>query len=120
MMVRFTERSAETHRIKNKPISEGYKFFAFVDAFSGNVLYFVPDERMASHREVESEGRVHRYSADSYMSKTAAVIKLFVGKVTYVYFQKGISFELIMETYFTLPKMMPLLKEMEVGCLGKV
>eukprot|EP00957_Ditylum_brightwellii_P182829 13926703-Ditylum_brightwellii.AAC.1 len=28
MMIRFSGRSCETHQIRNKPLGEGYKFFA--------------------------------------------------------------------------------------------
>lgn len=50
IMVRFTGRITETHRVKNKPISEGYKRFALCDSKSGYVCHFTPDGRQASNR----------------------------------------------------------------------
>ena len=35
MMGKFKGRSGETYRMKNKPISEGFKFYALVDALTG-------------------------------------------------------------------------------------
>lgn len=34
-MIRFTGRSVETHRLKNKPVDEGYKFFCLADSKTG-------------------------------------------------------------------------------------
>lgn len=56
----------------------GCKFFAIVDVASRYVLYFLPDERLAFLRVMGSDGGVNKYSADGDMSKTAAIIKLFV------------------------------------------
>ena len=47
MMIRFEGRSKETHRIKNKPIGEGYKFFVLATS-SGFVVNFTPDGRTAA------------------------------------------------------------------------
>ena len=47
MMIRFSGRSAETHRIKNKPIKEGYKFFVLATK-SGYIVNFTPDGRKAA------------------------------------------------------------------------
>ena len=47
MMIRFMGRSTQTHRVKNKPISEGYKFFALC-TYLGFVIFFTPDGRTAA------------------------------------------------------------------------
>ena len=44
MMIRFSGRSIQTHRIKNKPIGEGYKFFVLATN-QGYVVNFTPDGR---------------------------------------------------------------------------
>eukprot|EP00957_Ditylum_brightwellii_P048004 3645128-Ditylum_brightwellii.AAC.1 len=47
MMIRFQGRSTETHRMKNKSISEGYKLFALITT-NGFIANFTPDGRAAS------------------------------------------------------------------------
>jgi len=44
-MKRFKGRSKETHRMKNKPIKEGYKFYAVCCAQTGYVFNCIPDGR---------------------------------------------------------------------------
>ena len=46
MIIRFKGSSMETHRINNKPIVEGYKFFVLATK-NGFVLNFTPDGRAA-------------------------------------------------------------------------
>eukprot|EP00957_Ditylum_brightwellii_P175453 13357293-Ditylum_brightwellii.AAC.1 len=47
MMIQFSGRSNETHLIKNKPIQEGYKFFALTTT-EGFLVNFTPDGRLAA------------------------------------------------------------------------
>ena len=49
MMIRFTGRSLETHRIKNKPIKEGFKFFVLA-TIEGFIVNFTPDGRSAEKK----------------------------------------------------------------------
>jgi hypothetical protein len=42
MMNRFSGRCVEMYRMKNKPISKGYKFFALTDR-AGSMLNFTPN-----------------------------------------------------------------------------
>mmetsp|Transcript_17478 Transcript_17478/g.39451 ORF Transcript_17478/g.39451 Transcript_17478/m.39451 type:complete len:315 (-) Transcript_17478:15-959(-) len=65
MMIRFSGKSAETHRVKNKPINEGYKLFVLATK-SGYVVNFC----------------------------------------------------LAMDNYFTLPKVIHKLRQMEIGVVG--
>eukprot|EP00957_Ditylum_brightwellii_P142720 10874812-Ditylum_brightwellii.AAC.1 len=44
MKIQFSDRSNETHHIKNKPIQEGYKFFALMTT-EGCFVNFNPDGR---------------------------------------------------------------------------
>jgi Transposase IS4 len=46
MMKRFKGRSRQTHKMKNKPVSEGFKFFAICDSITGFVYSFFPDGRL--------------------------------------------------------------------------
>ena len=55
MMIRFMGRSNETHRVKNKPIGEGFKFFVLPTS-DGFVVNFTSDGRStAKNNELEYE-----------------------------------------------------------------
>ena len=45
MMIRFFGRSCETHRMKNKPIKEGYKFFVLTTKTDDVVVNFTSNDR---------------------------------------------------------------------------
>eukprot|EP00957_Ditylum_brightwellii_P069769 5297970-Ditylum_brightwellii.AAC.1 len=47
MLIRFSARSSDTHQIKNKPIGEGYTFFALTTS-QGFVANLTPNGRTAS------------------------------------------------------------------------
>lgn len=49
-MKKFKGRSAQTVRMKNKPIKEGFKFFAICDATEGFVYGFKPSGRLQETR----------------------------------------------------------------------
>ena len=49
MMIRFKGKSLETHRIKKKPIKEGFKFFV-LSTMNGFILNFTPDGRTAAKK----------------------------------------------------------------------
>lgn len=57
MMIRFMGRSAETHRIKGKPIGEGYKFFVLTTNF-GFIVNFTPDGRNAAKKNLQEYSKV--------------------------------------------------------------
>ncbi len=46
MMKLFKGRSIQTHRMKKKPIKQGYKFFALCCSQTSYVYDFFPDGRM--------------------------------------------------------------------------
>ena len=73
MMICFCGRSRETHRLKNKPIGEGYKFFVLATLF-GFVVNFTPDGRSA-----EKTGQ-QEYKQDKSIGKIKSMI-LFVTNV---------------------------------------
>ena len=68
--------------MKNKPISEGYKFFAIVDARTGFVYHFVPGGRVASDKGENEALGLNEYQSSTELSKTAAMIKLLVQEAT--------------------------------------
>jgi hypothetical protein len=45
MMKKFKGRSQRTHRMKNKPVKEGYNLYALCDTQTGYVVDFFPDGR---------------------------------------------------------------------------
>ena len=49
MMICFMGRSLETHRIKNKPIDEGFKLFILA-TFKGFIVNFTPEGRTAAKK----------------------------------------------------------------------
>lgn len=54
MMRLFKGRSIQTHRMKHKPIKEGFKFFAICCAQSGYVYSFFPDGRKEKNTILDS------------------------------------------------------------------
>ena len=57
MMIRFMGRSNQTHRVKNKPISQGFNFFVLC-TYPGFVINFTPGRRAAAytHQQEYQEG----------------------------------------------------------------
>ena len=56
MMIRFKGKSLETHRVKKKPIKEGFKFFV-LSTMNGFILNFTPDGQTAAKKK---RTRIHR------------------------------------------------------------
>ena len=135
MMIRFFGRSYETHRMKNKPIKEGYKFFVLTTK-TGFVVNFTPDGRRAA-RVGQQE-----YSEDKSLGKIESMI-IFMLKIIPQLKEKQLTrlknknkiatrsnsneifdekmmgtFCLAMDNYFTLPKVIAALREMGVGIVG--
>ena len=137
MIIRFRGRSNETHRIKNKPIGEGYKFFV-VSETDGYCLNCTPDGRIAAkNNELE-------YEKDRSMGKTESMIlhlvefisslkekqinriRKRVRVLTRTRQQRGNEvvevvqdkFIVTMDNYFTLPKVIAKLREKGIGVVG--
>ena len=70
MMIRFCGRSIETHRIKNKPIKEGFKFFVLA-TIHGFVVNFCPDGHTAAKKEKEQK---NDYTNDDKYGKIGSMI----------------------------------------------
>eukprot|EP00957_Ditylum_brightwellii_P035533 2693917-Ditylum_brightwellii.AAC.1 len=72
-MIRFSGRSNETHHMKNKPIQEGYKFFALTKT-EGFLFNFTPDRRSAA-----KSGR-QKYEVNKTQGKIESMV-IFVTSV---------------------------------------
>ena len=138
MIIRFTGRSAETHRIKNKPIGEGYKFFVLT-TFFGFIVNFTPDGRKAAREDTLE------YTNESGMGKVESMI-MYVLNVIHRLKKKqrerflkkkpkqtrrrtnteGVDNEAVlqdqfivaMDNYFTMPKIIHKLREQGIGIVG--
>ena len=57
MMIRFYGRSSETHKIKNKPISLGYKFFVIATIIRF-IINFTPNGHCAEKQDMKNMNEV--------------------------------------------------------------
>ena len=96
MMKLFKGRSKQTHRMKNKPIKEGYKFFALCDATCGYIWNIIPDGRL-------EKTTIH----DTVMELVNSLPK----KETWKY-------SVGMDNYFTFAKVLKSMRDVGVGCVG--
>jgi hypothetical protein len=96
MMKLFKGWSGHTHRMKNKPIKQGYKFFAICDAKNGYVWPMVPD------------GQLEKLSTHDYVVILADTLPE-PSKYNYV---------ITMDNYFTWPRVMESLADRGIGALG--
>ena len=136
-MIRFMGRSKETHRMKNKPIGEGYKFFVLATS-NGFIVNFTPDGRSAGKQDG------HEYDQDKKAGKIESMVQHVIGiidrlkekqKRRYRKKYKKVStrgndaamfededpqeyFIIAMDNYFTLPKVIKLLREKGIGVVG--
>ena len=72
MMIRFMGRSRETHRMKNNPIKEGFKFFVLAIT-TGFVLNFIPDGRTAAKSK---ESNKMDYDTNSEYGKIGSIFNI--------------------------------------------
>lgn len=133
MMIRFMGRSLETHRMKNKPIKEGYKFFVLATR-CGFVVNFTPDGRSAEKekkQEYKSDGSGKIQSMILHLLKIIERLKQKQKRrienherATRNNMQATFSEEvwqghcLAMDNYFTLPKVIKTLRDIGVGIVG--
>ena len=134
MMIRAMGKSIETHRMKNKPIGEGYKYFVLATT-RGFTVNFTPDGRSA-----EKNGK-----QEYEMDKTKGKIECMVNHVTKVidkfrarqkeriqnlrtstrnsnsklFDEKMMDkFIVAMDNYFTRPKVIKSLRDNNIGVVG--
>ena len=77
MMIRFSGQSIETHRIKNKPIKDGFKFFVLATK-NGFVIIFSLDGRTAAK---ESEDRKMDHKTNTKHGKIGSMILYLVDSI---------------------------------------
>ena len=133
MIVRFRGRSNETHRIKNKPIGEGYKFFT-LSTTDGFIVNFTLDGRVAAKKnELEysttnrGAGKIEsmllhvfevierlKEKQKNRIERTGRVTRNNEGEIE----NRQNQFIVAMDNYFSLPKVIGKLREMGVGMVG--
>lgn len=96
MMKRFKGRSLATVRMKNKPIKEGYKFFAIADSETGYVYEMIPD------------GRFEKTSTHDTVLFLAGMLPQ----------APDLNYVVAMDNYFTWSKVLTSLTEIGIGCVG--
>lgn len=99
IMVRCTGRSAETHRMRNKLISEGYKLFTRCDSKSGYIDYFTTDGVQASSK---SGNEFLQRSSEG--AKIYNMIMFLYDSVLTMRVSQGTSFVLFVDNYFSVPR----------------
>jgi len=142
MMIRFRVKSNETHRIKNKPIAEGYKFFVLATR-EGYIVNFTPDGRLAANdvyrmdydstnKNLGKIGSLVLYLCDAIILLKEQQMKRIENtlnrKITR---RRGLSdksidcmsrspddFVIAMDNYFTRPKVIFELRKLNIGIVG--
>lgn len=133
MMIRFMGKSLETHRIKNKPIKEGYKFFV-LSTINGFIVNFTPDGRMAAKQKQQEYKTEKSGKIESMILHVIGIIQKLkdkqkerINKYQRRLRKDGIEemqeaeqkdFCLAMDNYFTLPNIITKLREMGIGVVG--
>ena len=111
-MIRFRGRSNQTHRIKNKPIKEGYKFFVLACAWTGFILNFTP-----TGMNPGKHTNLNEYDTKGKEGKIMPMLMYLIDTLL-TSAKNGRKFILCMDNYFTLPKVMKKLRELGIGCVG--
>ena len=83
MMIRFMGRSCETHRIKGKPIGEGFKWFVLTTK-QGFIVNFTPDGRSAAKNDTQeyAKGKKGVGKVESMILFVTDIIDTFKTKQT--------------------------------------
>jgi hypothetical protein len=134
MMIKYSGRSKETIRIKNKPIKEGFKLFVLA-TYQGYVVNFTPEGRFASNNDSNeytiTGGKIE--SMITFLSSVVISLKnkqeqrikdsqsLHGTRFYYTNNPKEIlqdKFIIAMDNYFTLPIVMKQLRAIGIGVVG--
>jgi len=102
MMKLFKGRSLMTHRMRNKPIKEGYKFFAICDVETGYVWHFIP------------KGRTHPTTIQQNVRDLIHSLPISDEYCNAVY----ADFVVGMDNYFTYPNIVADMRMNGVGVVG--
>ena len=108
MMIRFSGHSNEMHRMKNKPIGEGYKFYVLACSMTGYVLFFTPDGRVGLNEFEDTK-------------KEAGKIARMMSSVTKMldeYVSRGLKFVITADNYFIYPKILKAFRDRGIGMFG--
>ena len=119
MMIRFFVRSFETHRMKNRPIKEGFKFFVLATK-SGYILNFTPDGRRAAQNgEQEYEDKDESGKVQSMIMFLISVQGRLRDSRRSTRSNKMMDkFYFAMDNYFTFPRVIAGLREKDIGVVG--
>ena len=140
MMIRFMGRSNETHRIKNKPIKKGYKFFVLATLF-GFVVSFTPDGRSASKSnrklDYDSKNKEFEKVGSMILFLLSSISELVQKKSKRIHVQdtrrktwssnendnnkdeeKQTNFKIAMDNFFTLPRVIKTRRDKGIGIVS--
>jgi hypothetical protein len=101
MMKLFKGRSIQTFRMKNKPVKQGFKFWAIADSKTGFIYKFIPASRIG---RIDEEGR-------KVIDSVLALIKAIPHRLT----KKHI---VAMDNYFTYSKTLKGARDLGVAAFG--
>ncbi len=97
MMKRFKGRSKDTHRMKHKPIKEGFKFWALCDSSTGYCYSYFPAGRWSEKTNIKN-----------------TVMRL----VETIPRRDVLKYIVTMDNYFTLGSVLAATREANVGVIG--
>lgn len=135
MMIHFMGMLLEIHRIKSKPIKEGYKIFV-LSTSKGFVVNVTPDGQRASKTKQQEYNTTSIAKIESMILYVLGIIEELKQKQKQKQrlrrYEKASRSEnqeachkpimkdfcLVMEKYFTLPKIIKKLRELGIGVVG--
>ncbi len=97
MMKKFKGRSKDTHRMKHKPIKEGFKFWALCDSSTGYCFSYFPAGRFSEKTNIRD-----------------TVVRL----VETIPRRDVLKYVVTMDNYFTLGSVLTATREANVGVVG--
>lgn len=95
----FKGRSAQSVQMKNKPIKEGFKFFAICDAVTGFVYAFIPSGRLEGDKIVD-------------------IVLTLAKQIPLRGADGGKKYVIGMDNCFTLPDSVNGLRQLNIACVG--
>ena len=114
MMIRFFGRSHFTHRMKNKPVKEGYKWFVMADSKTSYVYNITPDGRTAGNNGRGADEVVIEEGDGKILSCIKHLVQPLVEETK----KTGKKFIIAMDNYFTLPRVCKMLRDYTIGVVG--